>query len=187
MSASTCSLGLETDQGRRVLCIAMRKMQEAEVPSAGRPEKWRPVESGHLSPTRFPYSLTKTKAPPQKKKRKAWVPQLGTLSHPLLKTFDPFFGWEGSPTKIDREKSTLVLASLLEAKVSGKSSPTNSFFGTLCCILTRDVRSFIFLPTNGISMKPLKVKLLAGEQKATKRSPTGFREIVSYELLFWEM
>ena len=27
---------------------------------------------------------------------------------------------------------------------------------------------FIFLPTNGFSIKPLKVKLLAGEQKATE-------------------
>ena len=37
------------------------------------------------------------------------VPQLGTLSH-------PFFGWEGSPTKIDILKTvgTLILASPLE-------------------------------------------------------------------------
>ena len=35
-------------------------------------------------------------------------PQLGALSH-------PFFGWEGSPTKIDcRKKGTLILTSPLE-------------------------------------------------------------------------
>ena len=38
-------------------------------------------------------------------------------------------------------------------------------FGAFCL----DVRTLInFLPTNGLSIKPLKVKLLAGEQKATE-------------------
>ena len=36
----------------------------------------------------------------------------------------------------------------------------------LWCILL-GCQDFNFLPTNGISIKPLKVKLLAGEQKAT--------------------
>ena len=40
-----------------------------------------------------------------------------------------------------------------------------------CCL---DVRTLTFLPTiNGFSIKPLKVKLLAGEQKAAE-SGSGF-------------
>ena len=35
-------------------------------------------------------------------------------------------------------------------------------------MLCLDVRTLTFLPTNGFSIKPLTVKLLAGEQKATK-------------------
>ena len=42
----------------------------------------------------------------------------------------------------------------------------NTFF--YWCILPRDVRTLTCLPTNGFSTKPLKVKLLAGEQKATE-------------------
>ena len=38
----------------------------------------------------------------------------------------------------------------------------------LWCILL-GCQDFNFLPTNGFSIKPLKVKLLAGEQKATMR------------------
>ena len=38
------------------------------------------------------------------------------------------------------------------------------------CILPRDVRTLTFLPTKRFFFKPLKVKLLAGEQKATKFS-----------------
>ena len=36
----------------------------------------------------------------------------------------------------------------------------------LCCILPRDVRTLTFLPTNELvfPIKPLKVKLLAGEK-----------------------
>ena len=37
-------------------------------------------------------------------------------------------------------------------------------FGAFCWMLGL----FAFLPTNGFSIKPLKVKLLAGEQKATE-------------------
>ena len=39
---------------------------------------------------------------------------------------------------------------------------------SLWCILPRAVRTLNFLPTNGFSTKPLKVKLLAGEQKAAE-------------------
>ena len=38
-------------------------------------------------------------------------------------------------------------------------------FVKLCCILL-GFYDFNFLPTNGFSIKPLKVKLFAGEQKA---------------------
>ena len=38
------------------------------------------------------------------------------------------------------------------------------FFGAL----PRDVRTLNLLPTDGFFIKPLKVKLLAGEQKATE-------------------
>ena len=41
---------------------------------------------------------------------------------------------------------------------------THVHFGAFCL----DVRTLTFLPTEGFSIKPLKVKLLAGEQKATE-------------------
>ena len=59
-------------------------------------------------------------------------------------------------------------------------------FGAFCL----DASDFNFLPTDGFSIKPLKVKLLAGEQKATKLElapsvevafkvkPRGKREII---------
>ena len=40
--------------------------------------------------------------------------------------------------------------------------------GTLLCCILLACWDFTFLPTNGFSIKPLRVKLLAGEQKATE-------------------
>ena len=39
-----------------------------------------------------------------------------------------------------------------------------------CGAFCWDVRTLNFLPTNGFSIEPLKVKLLAGEQKATEKT-----------------
>ena len=58
-------------------------------------------------------------------------PQLGALSHCF------FFGWEGSPTKIDYRKKK-------------KRVPTHS--STPWCILPRDVRTSTCLATDGSSV-----------------------------------
>ena len=48
-------------------------------------------------------------------------------------------------------------------EVSWYAAPATWFDGNkLWCILPRDVGTFNFLPTNGLSIKPLKVNLLAG-------------------------
>ena len=45
-----------------------------------------------------------------------YVPQLGALSH-------PFFGWEGSPTKIDyRKKATEKLGAVGDVQLPGAAS-----------------------------------------------------------------
>ena len=49
----------------------------------------------------------------------------------------------------------------------------------LWCILI-GCQDFNLLPTNGFSIKPLKVKLLAGEQKATEFLPFAFQEESSF-------
>ena len=48
----------------------------------------------------------------------AWCACLCQLGSPARCPLTNFFGWEGSPTKIDyRKKGTLILASLLEGLV----------------------------------------------------------------------
>ena len=49
----------------------------------------------------------------------------------------------------------------------------------LWCILPSNVRTN-FLPTHGFSIKPLNVKLLAGEQKATESLQAFFIELSEY-------
>ena len=57
----------------------------------------------------------------------------------------------------------------MEANFRDPTSP-HRYFGAVCL----DVRTLAFSQLLGFSFKPLKVKLLAGEQKATKHSfPQG--------------
>ena len=75
---------------------------------------------------------------------------LRTLPHPPYRCPEP-------PT----------LLCLLTPQLSARETHVKCF---LWCILPRDVRTLTLSPTNHFSIKPLKVKLSAGEQKATESS-----------------